>query len=357
MIEISRTRNLRSVVVAALLFNAVSGLAFSSSLHAENATGSQTIMGGALSMDYVDASNASIPSPTISFSDATFSYTCTPTASGPTAQVNTGSRRLQIDNPTANASVSISMGQTSQTDTWMASVAGATYRMDGNDNGGSGGGTDNLDGATLIGGINNNAIDNSLTTGWGGPSGTRVRFDMGSEKSTATVRVHGLNSSINFEVRASNNADLSSSVLLANFTTTNSGWQDLPSASTGSFRYISLTVVNGGGLNEVELLPPATPTTGCQSDGADTDTVTGNMLADPTGITGTTISGCPNSATYTPNALPTTLAEVTTTSASLLTVGNAQSCKINLSGGLLKQSIPAGQTPGTYTIGLTFTAV
>lgn len=84
--------------------------------------------------------------------------------------------------------------------------------------------------------------------------------------------------------------------------------------------------------------------------------MTGNLLADPTGMSGTTVLSCPNAATYTPNALLTTLTE-SITSASLLTVGNTQSCKINLSGGILRQSVTAGQTPGTYTIGLTFTAV
>lgn len=131
-----------------------------------------------------------------------------------------------------------------------------------------------------------------------------------------------------------------------------------------AYRYYRLRIIraeidgdSNPGINTFEILNNGVPTTGCQIDGADTDTVTGNMLADPTGMTGTTVSGCPNTATYTPSASSTTLVQGTTTSASLLTVGNAQSCKINVSGGTLRQSIPAGQTPGTYTIGLTFTAV
>lgn len=362
MIEMSRTRNLNSVIVAALLLTALSGLAFSSNLHAENATGSQTITGGALSMDYVDGSNTSVSSPTLTFSNATYSYTCTPTASGPSASINTGTRRLQIDNPTGNASVSVSMGQTNGADTWAATVAGSTYRMDGNDNGSSGSGTDNLDGASsLSGSYYANWIDNNTSTIAGSGTGSSYIFDMGSAKPTATVRIHGFSGSpYNVQVWGSNNVDgVTGAVQLAQFTVGNSGWQDLPSSSTAAFRYARVTLGGSGStaFSELEMLPPAVAVNGCQTDGPDTDAVTGNMLADPTGITGTAVSGCPNTATYTPNASSTTLAEGTTTSASLVTVGNAQSCKINISGGTLRQSIPGGQTPGTYTIGLTFTAV
>lgn len=144
MILIKKTRNLSRILATALLLAGLTSLAFSSNLQAENATGSQTITGGALNMDYVDGSNVSISSPTLAFSNATFSYTCTPTASGPSVSVNTASRRLQVDNPTANASVAVSMGLTNSADTWTATVAGATYRMDGNDNGSAGGGTTSL---------------------------------------------------------------------------------------------------------------------------------------------------------------------------------------------------------------------
>lgn len=143
--------------------------------------------------------------------------------------------------------------------------------------------------------------------------------------------------------------------------------QSFTFSNTTAYRYYRLNISSAMYISNSSPAPAqihtlnilgssATPPTGCQADGPDTDTVTGNLLADPTGMTGTTVSGCANTATYTPTASLSILTE-TITSASLVTVGNAQSCKINLSGGILRQSIPAGQTPGTYTIGLTFTAV
>lgn len=95
-----------------------------------NANLSQVINAGTLSVDFVDGSNASIASPSLSFGAVNFSFACQPA----TATLGTASQKLQVKNP-KKAGVLIDLNAvTPATDVWTS--GGNTYKY--NDAAGAG---------------------------------------------------------------------------------------------------------------------------------------------------------------------------------------------------------------------------
>jgi hypothetical protein len=82
--------------VLAALAVIVAAVAVPSAAHAALSTNlSQVINQGTLSVDFVDGSNVSIASPSVSFGAVNFSFACQPA----TATLGTASQKLQVKNP------------------------------------------------------------------------------------------------------------------------------------------------------------------------------------------------------------------------------------------------------------------
>lgn len=93
---------------------------------------------------------------------------------------------------------------------------------------------------------------------------------------------------------------------------------------------------------------------GCGGEGDDIDEVKGNMAFRFYDLSSSVVGGCNRSPSFSGGGHGFgEEGDIGT----LFNMANGQACKINIFGGTIYQSIPAGQTPGTYTIGLTFTAV
>ncbi len=91
------------------------------------------------------------------------------------------------------------------------------------------------------------------------------------------------------------------------------------------------------------------------TDGSDADSVGGQMTVDPSGATITGVSGCSTSNISTGSS--DSYVEGTTDNIDLMSAssGAATYCRWDLTGVNLTQGIPAGQSPGTYTLTMNLT--
>lgn len=121
----------KKLSVLAALAVIMAAVAVPSAAHAAlNTDLSQVINAGTLSVDFVDGSNQSIASPSVSFGAVNFSFACQPA----TATLGTASQKLQVKNP-KKAGVSIDLNAaTPATDEWTS--GSDTYKY--NDAAGSG---------------------------------------------------------------------------------------------------------------------------------------------------------------------------------------------------------------------------
>lgn len=130
---------------------------------ANNSTFNQTINAGVLATDILDASRASVASPSIAMSAKSFSFDCQAGGSASTGSFGTNTERIYVTNPGgANNGWTLTLAATSgATATW--ANGGATQTFDFND-AGSSGCTDGADADTRPGQMTVNANAGTLTT-------------------------------------------------------------------------------------------------------------------------------------------------------------------------------------------------
>jgi hypothetical protein len=121
----------KKLSVLAALAVILAAVAAPSAAHAALSTSlSQVINQGTLSVDFVDGSNASIASPSLSFGAVNFSFSCQQA----TATLGTASQKLQVKNP-KKAGVKIDLNASApSTDEWTSGADSYKY----NDAAGSG---------------------------------------------------------------------------------------------------------------------------------------------------------------------------------------------------------------------------